>query len=256
MVIHVIYFAGLIIAMPLLPLLILQAKKVRRSVPRLSEADINIKGSIGVCDETTRLITLGESTIAGVGVRDHADGISGQIAKTISTLTNKKVEWEVIGKSGYPVKKITEHLASRIPDSGYDIIVIGVGANDTFEFNSTLTWQRNVSQLIATIRSKHKDCPIVIANMPPVGQFPAFPLVMRVILGSLITLHGLALESVLRKFPNVYYVNKPIRFSDWAKRCGNISIKDFFSDGVHPSPLAYALWGKEVGEFIVERKLV
>jgi lysophospholipase L1-like esterase len=257
MIIHIMYFVGLILAIPFFPILILQAKKVKRSVPRLLEADVNIKGSIGVNTESIRLITLGESTIAGVGLKDHADGITGQIAKSISIRTNKKVEWEVIAKSGYAVKKVAEHLVSKIPDSRIDLILIGVGANDTFEFNSTLTWQRNLTQLIINIRKKHTDSPIVFINMPPIGQLLAFPKVMRVILGSLITLHGLVLKSILSKHSNVYYVNKRIRFVDWAKKCdNNVSIKDLFCDGVHPSALAYAIWGNEVGEFIIERKLI
>ena len=257
MIIHILYFAGLLFTIPFLPILILQAKKVKKTVPRLPEATMNIKGSIGANTEPIRIVTLGESTIAGVGLKDHADGITGQIAKTISRLTNKKVEWEVVAKIGYGAKKTAEHLVPAIPDTRIDLIVIGLGANDTFEFNSTLTWKRHVIQLINNIRDKHKDCPIVFVNMPPIGQLLAFPKVMRVILGSLVTLHGLTLKSILNKYSHLYYINKRIRFEDWKKKWNrDVSIEDFFCDGVHPSAIAYSIWGQEVGEFIIERKII
>lgn len=257
MIIHVLYFAGLLLAIPFLPILIIQAKKVRKSIPRLPEANLNITGSTDVNTESIRLITLGESTVAGVGLKDHADGITGQLAKTISTHINKKVEWEVIAKTGYGAKKVAEHLVPNIPVTQVDLIVIGLGANDTFEFNSTLTWKKHVMKLIAAIRTKHKDCPIVFVNMPPIGQLLAFPKVMRIILGSLVTFHGLTLKSIVNKHPHVYYINKRIRFEDWRKKCDtNVTIEDLFCDGVHPSAIAYSIWGREVGEFIIEKRLI
>ena len=257
MITHLKYLVFLLFSLPFLPVLYLQAKKVKRLVPKLREAFINIKSSIGTSTKIIRMITIGESTIAGVGVKDHMDGITGHVAKTLAAMTDKKIEWEVIAKSGYSVKKNADFLIPQLPDVSVDIILIGVGANDTFEFNNTMTWRKNLTLLIKNIRNKHIACPIVFMHIPPVGQFISFPKVMRIILGNLTTLHGLALESIVSKCPNVYFLNKRIRLEDWAKECGtNVALKDFFCDGVHPSTLAYSQWGKEVGEFIVERKII
>ena len=32
--------------------------------------------------------------------------------------------------------------------------------------------------------------------------------------------------------------------------------EDFFSDGVHPSELAYQVWAKDVAEFIQEKRIL
>ena len=257
MSVSLMYFAGLMLSLPLLPILLIQAKRVKQAVPRLPEAHQNVRGSVGTGQRTIRLVTLGESTVAGVGVSDHTDGITGHIAQTISRLTGSKVTWEVIGKSGYTARKAAERLVTKLPDATVDSIVIGLGANDSFAFNSPTTWQRDIEQLITSIRCKYEDCPIVFANMPPVGQFPAFPWIMRVILGSLTTLYGLVLGQLVRKHAKLYYVDRPIKFKDWAERAGSeVSIDDLFSDGVHPSAQTYALWGEEVGEFMGKKKIV
>ena len=245
------------VSLPLLPIVWWQARRVRRTVPRLPEAQLGLQGSVGTGQETVKLITLGESTVAGVGVENHADGFTGHLANTISQAVDKSVEWHVIAKSGYTARKVTERLVPQLPEPPIDLIVIGVGANDTFAFNPPFVWQTHVRQLIAGIRKKHNGSPIVFANMPPVGQFPAFPWVMRWVLGRLMLLHGAALRSLVKQQTNVHYVDQRIRFKEWADRAGeNVSIHDLFCDGVHPSPTAYALWGKEVGEFIINQKLI
>ena len=81
MIVHLLYFAGLIVSLSLLPIVLVQAKRVKRPVPQLSEARRGIKGRVGVGQRTIKLIALGESTVAGVGVEDHADGFMGHVAK-------------------------------------------------------------------------------------------------------------------------------------------------------------------------------
>lgn len=257
MIVHLLYFLGLAWSLPWLPIVWIQARRVKKTVPRLPEARRNLTGRVGTGEQLINLVALGESTIAGVGVEDHADGVVGHTAKTIEQLTQKRVEWKVIAKSGYTAQKVSERLVEQLPEGDISIIVIGLGANDTFAFNPPATWQKHVRQLIAAIRTKHNECPIVFANMPPVGQFPAFPRIMQVVLGGLITLHGLALQSLVKQQANVYYVDRRIKFKDWADRAGgNVSVHDLFCDGVHPSPVAYALWGREIGEYVVERGLL
>ncbi|PTL98093.1 MAG: GDSL family lipase, partial [Candidatus Arcticimaribacter sp.] len=63
------YILGTIIAIPLLPLLYFQGRRIKKRVPRLPVAT----GETGLCssssENTLRMLTIGESTIAGVGVK-------------------------------------------------------------------------------------------------------------------------------------------------------------------------------------------
>ena len=123
------YYIGAIIAVPLLPILYFQGQKIRKNVPNLPEAK-NPKGYIKTASEKTlKLLVIGESTIAGVGVDFHKNGFTGALAKEISQKTNQSILWKVYAKSGYTAKMVRKRLIPTIEDSTADIIVIGLGGN-------------------------------------------------------------------------------------------------------------------------------
>jgi lysophospholipase L1-like esterase len=250
---QLLYFLGSILIMPLLPILLYLGKKVRKSVPELPEASDNLIGTIAGNQGDIQLLTIGESTIAGVGVRDHRDGITGGIAKNLRDLSQKSVHWQVLARNGYTAERVNQMLVPMIQNSKIDIIVIGLGGNDTFQFNSPLTFRKHLITTIKNIQLRQPTAKIIIANMPPIGEFPAFPWIIQRILGSLVSLHGSVIRDVPTLFNNVFYVDKTIRFDDWLSRTnGQSTVHDFFSDGVHPSAMTYGIWGEEIGKFIVQ----
>ena len=73
------YFFGAIVSVPLLPFLYFQGKNIRKKVPKLPEAK-EPKGFInGNFNKTLNILSIGESTIAGVGVGHHKNGFTGSL---------------------------------------------------------------------------------------------------------------------------------------------------------------------------------
>jgi lysophospholipase L1-like esterase len=248
------YFLGSLLIAPFLPILIYLGKKLRKNIPELPEASENLTGEIVGNNPTIQLLTIGESTIAGVGVTDHKDGITGGIAQKLHDFTQKTVNWQVLAKNGYTAERVNQKLVPKIPNHKLDVIVIGLGGNDTFQFNSPLTFRKHLITVIENIQLRQPDAKIIIANMPPIGEFPAFPWIFQRILGSLVRLHAAVIRDVPERFSNVFYIDEQLRFEDWIKRTdGNLTVDDFFSDGVHPSAMTYGMWGNEVGKFIIEK---
>ncbi|MFM9837194.1 MAG: SGNH/GDSL hydrolase family protein [Cyclobacteriaceae bacterium] len=251
------YFFGAVFSIPLLPLLYFQGKKIKATVPRLPEA----QGTEGLASmtavRTIRMITIGESTIAGVGVETHELGFTGTLANQLATKLKVSVNWKVYAKSGYTAKKVTERLIPTITDTNLDLIVIGLGGNDAFALNSPSQWGKNIEELIVALKKKFPDVPIAFTNMPPIKEFPAFTSTMKFVLGNLVELLGEKLERVIAKQTNVYYQSQNITLKDWIIRMNiNSTEKDFFSDGVHPSQLTYQTWAKDFSGFIVENKMI
>ncbi len=257
MLAQILFIIGSIISIPLLPFLIYQGKQVRKKVPSLPEADPPNQGRIGSGASHLNLLTLGESTIAGVGVKTHQFGITGHLAKALNQQVNGAVDWEVIAKSGYRAKEVRDMLVPKITNKNYDLIVIGLGGNDTFQMTTPWRWREEFIRLLQALRQKQPTSKIVIANMPPIGQFPAFPWIVQLVLGNLVKLHGMALRDVPQQFQHVYYIDKAIRFENWLTQTSeNAKVDDFFSDGVHPSALAYELWAKEIAVFIDQQNIL
>ncbi|MEH7444262.1 SGNH/GDSL hydrolase family protein [Bacillus sp. JJ1122] len=243
------YMFGSVIIIPFLPFLYLQGKRVRARTPRLPEAEGNT-GSVRLeGDREFRIIFLGESSIAGVGVNHHVDGFAGAFAKELAAKMNTTVHWEVYAKSGYTLKKVNENIVPEIPDQMVDLVVVGLGANDAFALNNPWSWQKQSEKLVSDLRSKFEDVPIVFGNMPPIKDFPAFPLLMRVFIGNLVDILGNELLATASKFEGVHYSNAKMRVKDWKVKF-NVEAGAFFSDGVHPSKLTYGLWASELSAFV------
>lgn len=255
MIQQLLYLGGSILILPFLPLLLFLGKRVRRSIPDLPEASENLTSSLVGNGETIQLLTLGESTIAGVGVTDHTHGITGQLAKTLHISSGKTIYWQVLACNGYTAEKVNQLLVPQIPEYALDYIVIGLGGNDTFTFNSPLTFKKNMIYLLDNIQLRQPNAQIIIANMPPIGEFPAFPWLIQLVLGSLVKLHGAVIRDIPQRYDNVSYMDETIRLKDWIKRIdGNCTSADLFSDGVHPSAMTYAIWGEEIGQFAMNNE--
>ncbi|MEL6141348.1 MAG: SGNH/GDSL hydrolase family protein, partial [Bacteroidota bacterium] len=240
-----------LLVIPLLPLLYIQGKRIKASIPQLPEAAGPrgiAKGGIG---KPIRLLAIGESTIAGVGVATHEEGLTGTLAQTLATEETGDVHWWVYARSGYTAKLVREKLLPKIKESSFDLIVVGLGGNDAFYLNHPKRWRRDIEELIIAIQKQFRGTPIFFTNMPPIREFPAFTRPIQFVVGGLIEILGQELAASVRDYPMVFYNAEIITLASWTRRwqiSGQAS--DFFSDGVHPAPITYQIWGKEMAKFI------
>ncbi len=246
------YYLGAIISIPLLPLIYFQGKNIRKKVPKLPEAK-EPKGFVnGNFDKTLNILSIGESTIAGVGVDYHKNGFTGALANTLSKELERNIDWRVYAKSGYTVKQVCKKIAPNIEESSTDMIVIGMGGNDAFTLNSSKKWVSDIENLINLLQHKFPNTPIFFTNMPPIKEFPAFTKSIKFVIGNLVEILGTELNNLIKNKENVYYNNEIVTLKNWSKRHSlpNNNSKIYFSDGIHPSKLTYHVWGEEMAGFI------
>jgi lysophospholipase L1-like esterase len=234
------------------PLLYFQSKKVRKEVPDLPEAS-NPKGLIQYEGKAKfNLLVIGESTMAGVGIKDHQDGFACHLGNQISEHLHQTVSWEVQAKSGYTAKQIHDLLLPKIEMKQADLIVIGTGANDAFSLNTPNHFAKEVDKIISQLRRSYSLCPIVFISMPPVSYFPAFTKLMQFCIGNWVKFNGTKLESILKDGQQIYFMKDDIKPEDWFDKYDHFNnIHDMFSDGVHPSKMTYQLWAKECFDYMV-----
>jgi lysophospholipase L1-like esterase len=251
------YTLGAIVSFPLLPIMFFQGKKIRKSVPTLPEAEGTEGVAFNNSNKTIKLITIGESTIAGVGVRTHEEGFTGTLAKVLGQKMGVNIAWRVYARSGYTAKRVVEKIVPKITESQCDLLVVGLGGNDSFTLNTPTKWRLHIAQLIDSLQVKFPNTPIVFTNMPPIKAFPAFTSLIKFTIGNLGEILGETLADLVANKPNVYYISDIITVEKWIKKLDfKAEYKDFFSDGVHPSGLTYQTWAKEVAGFIAEKKMI
>ncbi len=229
--------ASLVVA-PLLPVLWLQGRHVRKHTPRLPGAAGPTVGTIPAAGVPLRLLVIGESTVAGVGAPDHAHGLTGQIASALAARTGRTVYWQALGKIGATARAARTQLVVEVPQAPVDLIVLALGVNDVLRLHTPGRWIGDLTQLIADLRGRVGPAPVVLASVPPLGSFPAFPQPLRAVLG----LWGLRLDRAAQRcVPTLIRVAHSPAHLDAA---GGM----FGRDGFHPSIQGYRRWGTQIAE--------
>jgi lysophospholipase L1-like esterase len=250
------YALGAIVSIALLPVLYFQGKRIRREVPTLPEAT----GPEGIAQlqfgQPFTLLCLGESTIAGVGVKTHVEGFAGTLAETLAQGLGRSVNWRVYARSGYTAERVTAKIVPKISEIKADLIVIGLGGNDAFTLNRPWRWRVQIRHLIQALRLRFPETPIVFANMPPIKTFPAFTPIIKFVIGNLVEILGETLSEEVKNHPKVHYRSQVITLEDWITRLSlQVDPADFFSDGVHPSSLTYQTWARDLAAGVLEEVL-
>ncbi len=118
----------------LAPVLILQGLKVRRTTPRLAEPEGERVGQTGP-NPTLKLLILGDSAAAGVGVTNQSEALLGQILKLLSPKVD--VNYALFAKTGATTSSTLQALNEPVECSHpilgqthFDVIVTSLGVND------------------------------------------------------------------------------------------------------------------------------
>ncbi len=251
---HLKYLWWITTSVPLLPFLFFQGKKIRETVPQLPEA----KGTDGRVEvgasKTLKLLMIGESTIAGVGAKTHEEAFTGTLANILSHKTKMNVDWRVYARSGYTAKRVAHKIIPKIDFEDPDLIVVGLGGNDSFKLNSPKKWKTDIKRLIDFLIEKYPSAIIAFTNMPPIKDFPAFTSSIKYVIGNLTELFRNELKELVERYERVCFNDELITFKNWSKRYGyDDDISNFFSDGVHPSVLTYQIWAKDFAKFLFEK---
>ena len=229
---------ALILTPPFLPILLAQGYWLKKRTPRLPDAAGPLEGTIGGEGEPIRLITLGESTVAGVGAATHETALTGQLALALSRQSKRSVMWSVIARSGINASKCRIELVPKLKGRSADVVLIALGVNDSIEFHTARRWAADIERLIESVRAEVGEALVLLAGVPPLDYFPALPQPLSLVLGARSSALGEASVGIVRKMERVVHVPFQIE----KERSAEL----FCADGFHPSELGYKLWAEQL----------
>lgn len=232
---------GLLIA-PFAPLLYLQGQITRWKVGLLPDAGGAKHGKCGIGRETAKLFVLGESTVAGLGARNHELALAGQFALRLSARIGRSVEWKVLGKNGVTARRVIDELVPQMPREQFDYILLGIGGNDVMKLSSPAKWRRDMVELLGILQAKNPAAVIFITNCPMIIASPIMPFPIKPILWKLSRMHNENIIEFTRKMKDVFYYRQPT----------DLRLKGFFADGIHPSEQGYSDWADAMMKYFVE----
>lgn len=237
------FVVGSAALLPLVPMLLIQGQITRWKVGLLPDAEGPSHGSAGESDSTEKLLVLGESTVAGLGARDHEHALAGRFAHYLSQKLSKQIDWQVVGKNGVTARRTIDELVPLVPKGSFDHVLLGLGGNDVMKLSSPKKWRSDMFELIGIIRKHSPDSTIYMSNCPMIVMSPIMPEPIKSILWRLSQMHDANAKEFAAGLERVHYFPQPV----------DVPLEGFFADGLHPSEQGYDDWSRAMVEHFIDK---
>lgn len=224
------------------PVLLFQGKRVRRTALRLPEAAGRRTGLEGTTfgGAALRLLVLGDSSAAGVGVEHQEQALAQPLAQELAKRLARPVAWQLIAKSGVETAETLALLDAEALQPA-DVLVTALGVNDVTAQRSLDHFVGDYRRMLDAVRGRAGISLFVASGLPPMHLLPALPQPLRWYLGQCAYRLDHALQRWIASMPDARYLSL-----HWG--AGG----DVASDGFHPGPLQYRRWAEKLAATIAD----
>jgi lysophospholipase L1-like esterase len=233
-------YKELIAAFSIGPLMFAQGMLVRKYAAELPEATGPRTGVVGT-GTPLRVLVLGDSSAAGVGVDTQDEAIAGQLAAQLAD--RFQVTWELVAKTGATTKSHTQAMIEQV-EGKFDAAMICLGVNDVTRGVNLKEWLKQQVKLYELLEQKFGVREIYVSGVPPIKYFPLLPQPLRWFLGRRADRFDHWLAELIETRQNTFHI--PIAFPHDTTLMA--------SDGYHPKAGVYQEWAGWVAEKIKEHR--
>ncbi len=218
----------------MVPVLVGQGLRVRRTTPRLPEAVRRI-GRVGESPARRLVVVLGDSVAVGVGIGEHTESMAGWLAVGLAAQCDEPVAWRVLGQGGLTAAGVRDHVYASVVASA-DLVVISVGVNDAKGFHGVDRWRRELAGLLDDVLAAAPRADVALLAIPPMEHFATLPVPLSWVLGGRARALDLAAVDVVAARPRVRRVEPEVELAD----------AEFAADGFHPGVLLHRVFAEQV----------
>ncbi|WP_213815386.1 SGNH/GDSL hydrolase family protein [Glaciihabitans sp. dw_435] len=229
---------SLVVAALQAPVLLAQARRMRRVIPRLPDAAQPWTGASATDAPASskvtplRILVLGDSTAAGVGADTQDDALPGHLARALTADSGRPYTWRAIGENGATSWDIAHRFIGPATLDRYDFIFLSIGANDALGLRTRGAFRRDIRTILRRLRAASPTATILVSSLPAFFRFEALPDPLR----RTLYLHSMSLENaaraVVEQEPGVRMSPPPPPYTAGF----------FASDRFHPSSSGYRDW--------------
>lgn len=227
--------AVLIALVGLAALLAIEVALARRG-PMLEGGPLDLDGSVGAGGgEPLRVVWLGDSTAAGVGVDDPSEALPTVVAEQLG----RPVDLTVLAASGDRVEDVLDEQLPAVAALEPHVVLISVGANDVTHLTTRADFRDRYQEVLAGLPD---GSDVVLLGVPDMGAIPRLGQPLRAITG----LRGRQLDEVVRDLAgDAGATHVPIGPATGPAFRAEPE-RYFAADEYHPSAVGYRLWADVV----------
>jgi len=219
------------------PLLITQGFYVRRVTPKLPEADGERDG-VGGIGPPLRLLILGDSAAAGVGVEHQDQALAGRLSERLAR--HFRIDWKLMAESGVDTQDMLQRIEADTAER-FDVVLVSLGVNDVTSRISAKSWTAGQQRLIERLCSRFEARLVILCAIPSMHLFPALPQPLRWYLGQRAKRFNQHLRELVDRQSRCVLL--PFDFPFVASAMA--------ADGFHPGPAIYARWAESAADSIL-----
>lgn len=205
-----------------------------------------------------RLVVLGDSTTAGVGVSRPEDALPYRLAQLIADRERRPVHVVSYGWAG---ARIADLPATQLPRAleplregeaapflpGADVVALVIGSNDATHHTRPSRYRTDLRRALQIVRESAPQARVVLAGIP------AFRGALKAI-EPLISLADMYAR-LLRPISRVEAARAGVAYADLARHVPpriDRTTEFLSTDQFHPSAVGYAIWADVIFEALVE----
>ena len=213
-----------------MPVLLAQALYVRARALKMPEPDGARQGETG-SGPLLRLLVLGDSSAAGVGVTTQDQALLGQVTQRLEP--HARVQYELVARTGARTGDVLAWL-NDLQSKKYDVVVLATGVNDVIKAVPLHRWLQQEAALLDRLTGELGARHVVISGLPPMHQFPLLPQPLRWMLGRQASRFDRHLRQMVADRPCCHMLHVPL----------DLDPSNMAPDGFHPGANVYALWAQ------------
>jgi len=226
----------------LFPVYVWQGLGVRRRTERMLPAEGPVLHEVDGAGPALRLLVVGDSSAASVGIGRSEDGLAHQLALILAERTGRAVSWRAAGFNSATAGQIRDFVVPNLAPDPWDRIVVSIGTNDAKNFHTARRFRREFGGLLYALRAKWPETRIVWSPVVDMTLVPALPTALGRLLEIRAALINRMGEQLCRERGAIPATRLPIQ--DPAA--------GFSTDGFHASAAGYRAWAEHMAGFVLE----
>jgi lysophospholipase L1-like esterase len=122
-----------------------------------------------------RLLALGDSSVASVGIEESQHGVAASLARLLNEKTGRAVMWRAAGFNSATSGQIRDHVLPNLDNEQWSHILLVVGTNDAKNFHSVPRFKREFGGLLYAMRAKWPEARVIWSPIVEMSRMPALP---------------------------------------------------------------------------------
>jgi len=224
-----------------LPVYVWQGLAIRRKTIRPTPPSSQQVEPIAGEGKPLRLLLVGDSSAAGVGVDDINASLGGHLPRLLANQSGRPVEIEIIGSNSATAGQIRDNVIPHIKKRNFSHIIVNIGTNDAKNFHTVKRFYKEFGTLLYALNARFPRSNIIWSGIMDMQAIPVLPSPLNRILGirsrALMACGETLCRERLATIPD----------GEWDPRESNFSL-----DGFHASTQGYQEWAQILANHILK----